>query len=918
MTSKTRPPRTPLLQSKLQPPISGRFVVPRTRLIETVRAARDARLIVVRAPAGFGKTTLMAECLSDLRSHGVATAWLTLDAADNDPVRFLTYLIAAIKKSIPGFELGCDEPDLMFAGHAPTGVFLYLLERLSAVPGALTLALDDFGVIRSSEVLEIVRQLLHHLPPEKRLMIALRQVPDLGLGRLRAQGELLEIELGDLRFTREEAAQFIRRSRGLELDERDVDELHRFAEGWVAGLQLSTLTRALRDGREHREAAPRGVASGISDYLVEEVLNSQPQAIQAFLMQTSILKTLSAPLCDRLTGRSDANEMLGFLEKENLFVVPLDEERRCFRYHSIFATFLRNRLEQREPGRAVRLHKAASEWYAAAGEIDVAAEHALAAGDREFAGEYMARCAFDLVRTGQAATVAGWGDRLPGEVLDRHPELHLAYAYALTVRYQYERALEVLDRLSQNVERSNAHTHLRRDVRCVQAISLFVNDRMGECERITREVLAEPGLDEDRQTRFLPTLFTFAAYLEMVAGRCEKALGYVSRTGQLVGPTTWVMKLYGRFAAGCLHFTQGRIQEALELTSSTLQEIEATPARYSGGGTAIAVLQAEILYERNDLAEAERVLAACRAMLPTVMPDIMIVGFRTLARLQLARGDRDEAMRSLRQLERLGADRGALRISATARQERVRIALSGGEVDHALEIQRGHDDAAIWSGFAGRCMKGSDPETPAVTRIRLLLAQGQPRKALDAIKDTLSAAVAAGFFRQTLLLRVLAARAHDACGERRQALRVLREALAAAQREGFVRTFADEGDEVRGMVLDIRQHVAPATGIAGHDDLSVEFIDRVLHAAGEAGPSPDADGATADVSTLPGGPQQLTEREVDILGKVALGFSNEDLGAQLCLSVHTVRFHLRNIYVKLGAHNRTQAVALGRRLGLIR
>jgi LuxR family maltose regulon positive regulatory protein len=914
MTSKTRPPRTPLLQSKLQPPISGRFVVPRTRLIEAVRSAQYAKLVMVRAPAGFGKTTLMAECLSDLRNQGVSTAWLTLDAADNDPVRFLTYLIAAIKKSNPGFELGGDEPDLMFAGHAPTGVFLYLLDRVSAFAGPLTLFLDDFGVIRSPEVLEIVRQLLHHLPPEKRLMIALRQVPDLGLGRLRAQGDLLEVELGDLRFTRDEAAQFIRKSRGLELDDRSVDALHRFAEGWVAGLQLSTLSPALRGNREHGDGTPPHVASGFADYLVEEVLSCQSETVQAFLLQTSVLKTLSAPLCDALTGRADANEMLAFLERENLFVVPLDEERRCFRYHSIFATFLRSRLEQRDRKRAVQLHKAACEWYAAAGDVDAAAEHALAAGDTEFAGEYLARCAFDLVRTGQAATVAVWGDRLPAQVLDRHPELQLAYAYALTVRYQYDRALDVLDRLTRNVEQSNAQVHFRRDVRCVRIISLFVNDRIDECERITREVLAEPALEGDRQTRFLPTPFTIAAYLEMTAGRWEQALRYVSKTGQLVGQTTWVMKVYGRFVAGCLYLTQGRLHEALALTSATLQEIEATPARYSGGGTAIAVLEAEILYERNDLAGAERLLLAHRAMLPTVMPDIMIVGFRTLARLQIANGQRDEAMRSLAQLERLGEDRGALRISASARQERIRMALSAGELERALVIQREHDDAAIWSGFAGRCMKGSDPETPDVTRIRLLLAQGQARKALDALKDAVSAAVEAGFFRQALLLRVLGATAHEACGERRLALRVLKEALAAAQGEGFVRTFADEGEIVSGMVQEIRKLVAPVGGIAGREDVSLEFIDRVLQATGAQNPTP-----AAEESTAAGAPSEaLTDREIDILGKVALGFSNEDLGAQLCLSVHTVRFHLRNIYVKLGAHNRTQAVALGRRLGLIR
>ncbi len=909
MPRNTRP-RQLLLQSKLQPPLSGRFVVPRTRLVEQVESASHARLIVVRAPAGFGKTTLMAELMAHLRKQGTPAAWLTLDVADNDPVRFLTYLIAAIQKGIPEFELRGHEPDLMFAGHAPTGVFLYLLDRLSTLAAPLTLFLDDFAVIRSQEVLEIVRQLLQHLPPNKRIVVALRQTPDLGLGRLRAQGELLEVELSDLRFTRSEAEQFVKNTQRIELDERTMDGLYRFTEGWPAGLQLSTLSAALRENRQNHDQGQVGVARNIADYLVEEVLRCQSEDVQSFLTQTSILGRLTGPLCDALTGRTDGGEMLKFLEEENLFLIPLDEERRCYRYHSIFATFLRNRLEQRDRKQFLELHKAACEWYAAGGDLDEAAEHALAVGNVEFAAEYMARSAFDLVRTGQAATVAVWGDRLPPQVLDRHPELQLAYAYALTIRYRYEQALEVLDRLGRNVEESSTRPRFIRDLRCVRAISLFVQDRIPECEQITMQVLAEPDLEEDRQTRFLPTVFTFGAYLKMSVGKCEEALRYLWKTDQLAGEATGVMKLYGRFVAGSLCFTQGRLREALALTSSTLADIESSPARYSGGGTAVAVLQAEILYEQDELAQAEKMLLACRAMLPTLIPDLMIVGFRMLARVRLAAGDLNDATRHLTQLERLGAERGAPRVSATARQERIRIALQRGELGRALEIHTEHDDRAAWAPFEGRCMKGSDPETPEVTRLRLLIGQGQARKALEAAKDELGRAESSGFFRQALLLRILAAKAHEACAEKRQALRVLREALVSAQGDGFVRSFVDEG--VGRMIHEIRKVVATAS-MRGNEALSLEFLDRLLRAMGEVG----AASVEGEAAPGAGAAEALTDREIDILRKVAMGLSNDDLGDQLCLSVHTVRFHLRNIYLKLGAHNRTQAVALGRQLGLI-
>ncbi len=604
--------------------------------------------------------------------------------------------------------------------------------------------------------------------------------------------------------------------------------------------------------------------------------------------------------------------MLDYVEKENLFLIPLDEEKRWYRYHSIFAKFLKNRLQQREPDSYTELHKAACGWYMGAGDLNEAAEHALLAGDAEHAAEQMARCAMDLVKTGQAATVAVWGERLPEHVLNRHPELQLAYAYALTIRYKYEKALEVLDRLGRNLRQSDMESHFIHDMLSVRTIALLVQDKIRECEQVTMEVLAEPNLALDRQTRFLPTLFNIAGFLKMTVGKFEEALEYVWKTTRLVGQTTGVMMLYSKFIEGSLYFTQGRLHEALALTRSTLAGIESSPSRFSGGGIAVAVLHAELLYEKNELAGAENLLVTYRAMLPTVIPDIMIVGLRTLARIRLAQGDFNEATRCLAQLERLGAERGFLRVSATARQERLRIALQRGEPERAFQINREHDDRSAWLPFEGRCMVGNDPETPEITRLRLLIGQGQAAKALEPLKNALKNAKTSGFFRKELLLRILTAKALEACGEKRQALRALKEALMSAQEEGYIRIFVDEGDPIPKMVRELRKSVGPA-GLTGKETVSEKYLDRLLLVMGLVAPS------SSDVEREPDSatPAPLTAREIDIMGKVAIGFSNEDLADQLCLSVHTVRFHLRNIYSKLGAHNRTQAVALARHSGLI-
>jgi LuxR family maltose regulon positive regulatory protein len=326
----------------------------------------------------------------------------------------------------------------------------------------------------------------------------------------------------------------------------------------------------------------------------------------------------------------------------------------------------------------------------------------------------------------------------------------------------------------------------------------------------------------------------------------------------------------------------------------------------------VALLQAEALYETNELARAEKLLVQYHAMMPTLLPDMMIIGLRTLARIRLAYGDTTGAVRYLGQLERVGAERGFRRVSATARQERLRIALQQCDPERALQIHREHDDRSIWSSFAGRCMMGNDPETPEITRLRMMIGQGRAKDALEPLKTELKKAKAAGFFRQELLLRILTTKALAVCGERRPALRVLRDALLSAQTEGFIRSFVDEGDPISKMIREIYKLAAPS-GMTGHGSLSAEYLARILHTVGEA--VPDTAVVAPDPDAPP--PDPLTGREIEILEKVAMGFSNEDMADQLCLSVHTVRFHLRNIHWKLGAHNRTQAVAIARGMGLV-
>jgi len=902
-----------LLQSKLTPPGGGRKLVPRTRLIDWLQSADQAKLIMLRAPAGFGKTTLMVQMLMQLRDQGVPTAWLTLDEGDNDLGRFLTYLIAAIEKGIPGFERVGQETGHIGPGLNPSGVLLYLIDRISAFEAPFTIFLDDFGALRSSEALELFRQLLMHLPRGKRIVIALRHVPELSLGRLRAQGDLVEIDLEGLRFSREETAEFIRQAQGMDLNEKDVEYLFRSTEGWVAGLQLSTLSSIWREKQAGQGQVFSAAFDNISEYLAEDVLAQQPEAVQSFLVQTCILDRLSGPLCDTLTGKSDGNRMLAYLEKQNLFLIPLDEERRWYRFHSLFARFLRHQLDRQGHDRSVELHRAACCWYAASGEAIEAAKHAMLAGDTDYAAQQVESCALDLAKNGMTATVAEWAERIPQEVLDQHPELQLSYTYALIFAENYEKAHEVLNRLKQNVHRMEIETYAQ-DLRIARAFILMSQERMKEFEIVILEGLTayDPTV-HDTHTRFLPVLMNMAGMLKLTVGRLEDALKISWEGARLLGSRKDEVGVYNKYFEGRIYLAQGKIKETLLLTRSILDEKAYGPCRYSAGGTAVVVLEAEALYEKNDLENAEKLLMAYIGILPTeIAVEAMIIGYRTLARIRTATEDANGARDFLTELERLGTQRGIPRASASARQERIRIALQRGETEYALKIYRDHADQLIWDKFDGYCMMGNDPETPEISRLRLLIGQDKAREALYPLKSELKRVEGAGYFRQALLLRILLAKAHDACGERRRAIEYLKDALISAQGEGFIRCFVDEHGPIPKLIHELRK-IAIAEEKMGGGSISVNYLDRIQNAMGVG--APRQIDATPEQESSPLEP--LTDREKDILEKLAMGLSSNELADNLFISVNTIRYHLRNIYSKLGTNNRVQAVALARRFGLI-
>src|SRR3984957_3587585 len=427
----------PLLETKLHVPRWRRSLVARPRLSERLSRGAESALTLVSAPAGFGKTTLLAEWLAAAPVDGRSVAWLSLDQRDNDPALFWTYLVAALKTAAPG--IGAGALSLLQSPRPPSEADLAaLLNDLDAILNDVVLVLDDYHVIDARDVQDGLAFLLEHLPPQIHLVIASRTDPALPLARLRGRGQLVEIRAADLRFTPGEAAAYLNEVMGLALTAADVAALEGRTEGWIAALQLVALSM---QGREDTAAFIDGFAGDdryIVDFLAEEVLQRQPEYIQRFLLQTSILDRLSGPLCDAVTGQDGGQAMLAALDRGNLFLVPLDDRRRWYRYHHLFADVLRARLLDERPGQLPDLHRRASGWFERSGERPVAIGHALAAEDFEYAADLVELAIPGTRKSRQEAALRGWLKALPDAVIRVRPVLSVGYAGALLAVGEFE------------------------------------------------------------------------------------------------------------------------------------------------------------------------------------------------------------------------------------------------------------------------------------------------------------------------------------------------------------------------------------------------------------------------------------------------------------------------------------------------
>jgi LuxR family maltose regulon positive regulatory protein len=903
-TEATAPPATLLLNSKLTPPFPKAGQIERPRLVDLVTRARSSRLVLIQAPAGFGKTTMMLQVRARLIANGIANAWMTLDQADNDIGRFLCCLTLACGQLDP------THPPLTDAAADPAamgGFILGLMDRFAALAPPFCLFIDEWESIQNPVVIGLVKELLDRLPAGGQVVCGARTTGALELARLRARGELLEIQPAQLRFSINETDEFMRAGRGLSLQADDVAKLHQKTEGWAVALWLASL--ALERRLEHSAfiEAFSGSDSAIADYLAEDVLSCLPPMLRQFVTQTSILGRFNAALCDAVCGRGDSAQVLEELERSNLFVVPLGGTPRWYRYHSLLAEYLQAQLRRGAPNSVRRLHRSAAEWYRRQQRPVPAIEHALASTDLDYALPLLSSHADQLLADGRVRLLSRWLDAVPDALLEAYPRLRAVHAWSMMFTRGPREAMlrvEAMERAS--IADSDTVAHLL----ALRPVLFDMMDMSEAAWSVGTENLRRlpPGRSYPRTV-----LNNVTANAALALGKHAQAFALLEEARRSQGVQVSVFnQVYSECVEGNFDLIQGRLQQALgRFEVATRAGAETT--RHTNGNAMAAVLLAISLYEAGEGEQAERLLNIYVPLMRELsLPDLLIAGHVTLARLAQQAGDSERAYRLLSELEQYAHQTNLPRAAASSHLERARMALLREDIDAAQLYLHRAQDGYDWAHVDDFLLVANDIELPRLVRLRIAVRSGAYAEALPQLTAELGHALAAGRHRRALHLRLWIAEALHAKGQLRQAADVCGEALRFAAREGFVRNFADEGAATLRLVHEYRV-TRGADHTSGRGSISKAYLDRVL------APFDLERGAQSETARKPAVfAESLTPKELQTLELLAEGLSNTLIGERLLISRNTVRTHLRNLNVKLDVANRTQAIAVARRLNLIR
>lgn len=887
----------PLLATKISiPPVREKRVL-RPRLIARLEAGLSRRLTLISSPAGFGKTTLLSEFAADC---DVPVAWFSIAMDDNDPTRFLAYVIGALDSIERGFG---DSLLPMPQTPKPEPLEPLLTVMINAIAEEFpphVLILDDYHLIEEATIHQAMAYLLEHQPEQMHTMIATRADPDLPLSRLRARDQLLEIREKDLRFTDHETAEFLTGVMGLELGKEQLSTMEKRTEGWAVGLQLAALSLQEQADQEDFFRSFAGSSRYILDYLGQEVLDNQTSEVRDFLLRTSILDRLSASLCESLTGSKNSQEILEYLEGHHLFILPLDQERIWYRYHRLFQDFLFKSLSETGSSEIPALHVKASNWFESQGYIDQAIDHAINAGEHQHAVELIEETAESRLMRSESSAIIRWVEALPEGVILSNPSLCLIKAWAIMLRGG---PVEEMDRCLVIVERASVADPLLGSAHALRAFqSSMKGDAQASLEQSQRALALLPEDDVFLRSMVADNLGLVYLMLGDFSGSIESFNQAVELSHQAGNQMIAVGALCNMAGIWML---QGQLKRAWSANQQALEiATDSRGRRLPVAGKALLGL-GEIAREWNDLDAATGYLNEGLELFKSFGELGSVVSYLSLAHIEVIRGDLQAAQETLNHARQLAAE-----FKASAMDDEIVDAYQA-----QLWILQGRKEQAVnWiaeNNLEGRFWENlSQPRFDPVWEIhgqtlaKVYLNQGEPDLALKLIEPMLD--VAETSKRLRTIIRILAIKAviFESKGDSDSALEILERALNLAEPEGFVRTILDEGELIVHLL-----NKAISKGIYP------EYAKRLLAAALQLKPVQTpikSDLGKQEVLLEP-----LSVREIEVLQLIANGLSNQEIANQLHISLSTVKGHTSNIYGKLGVHKRTQAVSRAVELGIL-
>jgi LuxR family maltose regulon positive regulatory protein len=899
-----------LFKTKLEPPLEFGELIARPRLLQKLEVAVQARLTLLQAPAGYGKTCLLTQWFHALRASRSRVAWLSVDEPEHDSTRFLTYLSTGIAAA--GIRMDAA------GSAAPDQALAALVNTLESESQSLYLFLDGVHLLAPAPLATLCR-FIDHAPATLRFILASRIIPEMPLARMRARGQLLELGVDDLKFTAVEAQQFIADVGEHELIASDLAALQARTEGWITGIKLAC--GMLRQGVAPQKmlAALTGSRCAVADFFAEEVLAALPQGVGDFLLQTSVLGRLCPAICDAVTGRDDGRRILSVLDESGLFVIPLDEERNWYRYHPLFAEFLQRRLLDEQPGQDAALRLSASRWFWTHESPVDAIEYALKGGDPRRAADLLELQCQDMTYTGKLQIVCQIADRIPEEALHRCPRVLLCRTWMLTLNLRFEEARRLLGIVAALLQRHEAAAdlpaeelrHLRYLLLHREMILAVAEDDAPRVEQQCRHLLE--AFPEEKHPYLVGTINAQLLY----ALREQYQLADLDR----LTATAQGILARSSYSFACIAlqanlgpslFFAGRTDAALRALEKGLSESMRFGERNSPLAALPALPMSEVLYECNDLERAQDLLTTS---LPNAnefgFVDHLMSGYITSARIKHARGDLTGAQQTLDEGMGVAMARKLERLRLAIVAERVKFLLQDGRTEQAVRFARSAGIPQSCEHLLPKRGVTTGDEWRAVAWFRIALSEGRMQEALSVGKHWRNFCAARGAIRSLIRWDLLLAQALFVSTDVRAAQRTLREAIAHAAASRAIRSFIDEGAIIRTLLASTYE--ADLDVLHPTDAFAAELLDT-FNALSKKKPALYAVAQRAAPEGLYG---KLSAKEREILALVSTGMRNREVATKLGMTEGSVKWYMQQVYDKIGTRRRLQAVERARQFGVI-